>query len=187
MKVTKRDIADISLVWIAFHFIPYLFNYAIYALVYLFQPAPQNTLFMTAANSKWFQFFGYLGQFCVMSAFFWFLLFKRDIVLNRLFPGSEDKALELSGDYTEKLTDYSFWITIFGLFTAIYSGIKSLSGIPRCIETGKGIDVFFINVWHNESVNILAFVLAVVVIWKAKSIASMLNRTKTIDAAKTNQ
>ena len=89
-------------------------------------------------------------------------------------------------DSTEKLTDYSFWITIFGLFTAIYSGIKSLSGIPRCIETDKSIGVFFINVWHNESVNILAFALAVVVIWKAKSIASMLNRTKTIDVVKTN-
>lgn len=186
MKVTKRDIADISLVWIAFHFVPYLFNYAIYTLVYLCQPNPPDTLFITTSSSKWFQVFVSFGQFCVIAAFFWFLLFKRNIVLNLLFPGSEDKTLELSGDSTEKLTDYSFWITIFGLFTAIYSGIKCLSGIPKCIETDKGIGAFFINVWRYESVNILAFVLAIVVIWKAESIASMLNRTKTIDAEKTN-
>ena len=185
MKVTKRDIADISLVWIAFSFIPYLFNYAIYALVHLCLPDRTNALFMTAAQSKWFQFFASVGQFCIMAAFFWFLLFKRNLVLNRLFPGSEDKALEVSGDSTEKLTDYSFWITIFGLFTAIGSGIKCLSGVLRCID--KSIGVFFQNVWQYESVDILAFVLAVVVIWKAKSIASMLNRTKTIDVAKTNQ
>ena len=176
MKVTKRDIADISMVWIAFHFIPYLFNYAIYALVYLFLPEPSNALFRTAAQTKWFSFFAYIGQFGIMAAFFWFLLFKRNLVLNRLFPGSEYKTLELSGDSTEKLTDYSFWIIIFGLFTAIGSGIKCLSGIPRCID--KSIGVFFQNVWHNESVDILALVLAVLVIWKAKSISSMLNRTK---------
>lgn len=185
MKVTKRDIADISLVWIAFRFIPYLFNYAIAAIVHLCLPDRTNALFMTAAQSKWFQFLGSVGQFCIMAAFFWFLLFKRNLVLNLLFPGSEDKALELSGDSTEKLTDYSFWIIIFGLFTAIGSGIKCLSGIPRCMD--KSIGVFFQNVWQYESVNILAFALAVVVIWKAKSIASMLNRTKTIDVAKTNQ
>ena len=185
MKVTKRDIADVSLVWIAFHFIPYLFNYAIYALVYLWQPDRPDSLFTTAANSKWFQFFSYFGQFCVMAIFFWFLLFKRNLILNLLFPGSEDKALELSGDSAEKLTDYSFWITLFGLFTAIHSGIKFLSEIPRCID--KSIGVFFQNIWQNESVDIIAFVLAVVVILKAKNIASMLNRTKTIDVVKTNQ
>ena len=185
MKVTKRDIADISLVWIAFHFIPYLFNYAIVALVHLCRPEPSNTLFTTEASR--FQFFAAIGQFGVMAAFFWFLLFKRNLILNRLFPGSEDKALELSGDSTEKLTDYSFWIIIFGLFTAIGSGIKFISGIPRCIETNKGIGAFYQNLWHYQSENIFAFALAAFIIWKAKSIASMLNRTKTIDSAKTNQ
>ncbi len=32
MNITKRDIADISLVGIAFHFVPYLFGYAIQAI-----------------------------------------------------------------------------------------------------------------------------------------------------------
>lgn len=185
MKVTKRDIADISLVWIAFRFIPYLFNYVVYAIVSLSLLEPSNTLFTTEASR--FQFIAAVGQFCVMAAFFWFLLFKRNLILNRLFPGSEDKALELSGDSTEKLTDYSFWIIIFGLSTAIGSGIKCISGIPRCIETNKGIGVFYQNVWQNQSENIFALALAVVVIWKAKSIASMLNHINTINVAKTNQ
>ncbi len=171
MKVTKRDIADVSLVWLAFHFIPYVFNYAVYAIVYLFQSRQANT-FATEANSFWFQFLVGVGQFGVMAAFFWFLLFKRNLILNLLFPGSEDKTLELPGDSTEKLTDYSFWITIFGLFTAVNSGIKCLSGIPRCMD--RNIGEFFQKVWNNESVNILALALAVVVIWKAKSIASMI-------------
>ena len=176
MNMTKRDIADISLVWIAFHFVPYLFNYAIYTLVYLFQPDPSDGIFMTgAANSKWFQFFNSFGVFCIMAAFFWFLLFKRNLILNRLFPGSEDKALELSGDSTEKLTDYSFWITIFGLFTAIHSGIKFLAGIPGS-AINRGIVVFFQKVWQNESMNIIAFALAVIVIWKAQKIAKLLKR-----------
>ena len=187
MKVTKRDIADISLVWIAFHFIPYLFNYAIYALVYLFQPESPNSIFSTTASGKWFQSFVGVGQFGVTAAFFWFLLFKRNLVLNLLFPGSEDKALELSGDSTEKLTDYSFWITIFGLFTTINSGIKCISGIPRCLDTNKGIEAFFQNLWQYESQDIFALALGITVIWKAKSIASILNRINTIDNAKTNQ
>jgi hypothetical protein len=185
MKVTKRDIADISLVWLAFRFIPYLFNYVVSVLVSFSLLEPSNTLFTTEASR--FQFIAAIGEFGVMAAFFWFLLFKRNLILNRLFPDSEDKALELSGDSAEKLTDYSFWITIFGLFTAIGSGIKCISGIPRCLETNKGVDAFFQKVWQYESPNIFAFALAVVVIWKAKSIASMLNRTKTIDSAKTNQ
>ena len=184
MKVTKRDIADISLVWIAFHFIPYLFNYAIYALVHLVQPKPPDSLFTHPAESKWFGFFSSIGQFCVVAAFFWFLLFKRHIILNRLFPDSETKTLDLHDDSAVKLTDYSFWITIFGLFTAIQSGIKFISGTLRCID--KSIGEFFQNMWKYNSMNILAVVLAVVVIWKANSIATMLNHMKTQNVTDSN-
>ena len=176
MKVTKRDIADISLVWIAFSFVPYLFNYAIYALVHLCLPDPPDTLFMTAANSKWFQFFASVGQFCVMAAFFWFLLFKRNLVLNRLFPGSEDKALELSGDSTEKLTDYSFWITIFGLFTGIHSGIQLISNFFRVLSTSNNSMGYFQYVWSYCGLHIISVILSVLVIWKANEIASFLSR-----------
>lgn len=186
MKVTKRDIADISLVWIAFHFIPYLFNYAIHALFSLFKPAPPASVFTYPIENKWFQLSISLGQFCVMAAFFWFLLFKRHIILNRLFPDSETKTLDLHDDSAVKLTDYSFWITIFGLFTAIQSGIKFISGTLRCIDTDKRIGVFFQNMWKYNSMHILAVVLAVAVIWKANSIATMLNHTKTQNVTDSN-
>ena len=184
MKVTKRDIADISLVWIAFHFIPYLFNYAIHALFYLFKPAPPASVLTYPIENKWYQFSSFLGQFCVMAAFFWFLLFKRHIILNRLFPDSETKTLDLHHDSAVKLTDYSFWITIFGLFTAIQSGIKFISDTLRCID--KSIGEFFQNMWKYNSMHILAVVLAVVVIWKAKSIATILNHTKTQNVTDSN-
>ena len=189
MKVTKRDIADISLVWIAFNFIPYLFNYAIYALFFLFflfKPSPSASVFTSPAENKWFQLSSSLGQFCIMAAFFWFLLFKRHIILNRLFPDSETKTLDLHDDSAVKLTDYSFWITIFCLFTAIQSGIKFISGTLRCIDTDKSIGEFFQNMWKYNSMHILAVVLAVVVIWKANSFSSMLCRKNKRNARISN-
>jgi len=178
MTITKRDISDISLVWIAFRFIPYLFNYVVQAVLEVLRPDPYVGLPMAVDSgySKVYFVLIPVGELFVMAAFFWFLLFKRNLVLNRLFPGSEDKALELSGDSTEKLTDYSFWITIFGLFTGIHSGIQLISNFFRVLSTSNNSMGYFQYVWSYCGLHIISVILSVLVIWKANEIASFLSR-----------
>ena len=174
MKVTKRDIADISLVWIALSFIPYLFNYAISTLVSLCLYEPSNTLFSTPASM--FQLFVGFGQLCIMFAFFWILLFKRNLILNLLFPGSEDKALELSGDY-------SFWIKIFGLYIGLHSGIQLISNLFRLAGISRGGQSYFTFIWSHCGTYIITFIFSVLVIWKAQVIAKYL---KCLDSKNKN-
>lgn len=181
MKVTKRDIADISLVWIALYFVPYLFNYAVQAVFVIFEVLRLNSftdLSMAGSPgySRFYAVFFAVGQFCVMAAFFWFLLFKRNYILNRLFPGSEQNTLELSDDMPVKLADYSFWITIFGLFTSIQSGVKLVSGLLRAIDTSKTIGMNIANIGKYNIPEIIAVILSVLVIWKAGTISKLLNR-----------
>jgi len=113
-----------------------------------------------------------------MAAFFWFLLFKRHIVLNRLFPGSDEKTLELPDHSVTQLTDYSFWVTLFGLFTGIQSGIKLVSGLLRWVNTSQAIGMYFQNILKYHGADILAVIVSVLVIWKANKIADMLRSTK---------
>jgi hypothetical protein len=183
MNITKRDIADISLVVIALHFVSYLFHlaiYAIYAICEFLRPEAEGVpgYSVTTMFGKGSSVFVSVGQFCVMAAFFWLLLFKRHIVLDRLFPGSDEKTLELPDHSVTQLTDYSFWITLFGLFTGIHAGIKLLSGLLRWVNTSQAIGVYFQNIWKYHGTDILSVIVSVVVIWKAKRIADMLRRTK---------
>ena len=183
MKITKRDIADISLVCIALHFVPYLFRYAIYAIYAICEflrpeaEVPGYQTFTSGLGKGSSVFIG-MGQFCVMAAFFWFLLFKRHIVLNRLFPGSDEKTLELPDHSVTQLTDYSFWITIFGLFTGIHSGIKLVSGLLKWVNTNQAIGMYFQNIWKHHGTDILSVIVSVLVIWKANRIADMLRSSK---------
>jgi hypothetical protein len=186
MSITKRDIADISLVGIALHYVPYLFSYAMHAISAICEflrpeaevvPSYQGFTY-TTVFPRGPSVFLCVGEFCVMAAFFWFLLFKRHIVLNRLFPGSDEKSLELPDHSVTQLTDYSFWVTLFGLFTGIHSGIKLVPGLLRWVNTSQGIGVYFQTIWKYHGTDILSVIVAVLVIWKANRIADMLRSTK---------
>ncbi len=179
MNITKRDIADISLVWIAFHFVPYLFNYAIYAIYSIYEflrpeaETPGSQMF-TGGFGNGSSVFISVGQFFVMAAFFWLLLFKREIILNRLFPNSNEKTLALSDHSVTRLTDYSFWITICGLFIGIHSGIKLISGLFRVISTNNKSVSYFEFIWPHCGPHMVSVVLSVLLIWKANDIAKLL-------------
>ncbi len=176
MNITKRDIADISLVWIAFRFIPYLSNYAVEAVVEVLRPDPYAGIPMAAGPgySKVYYVLIAVGRFCVMAAFFWFLLFKRSIVLDRLFPRSDEKTLELPDHSAARLTDYSFWIIIFGLFAGIHSGILLISNFFSALTSSKGSMGYFQFVWTYGGQYIISVIISVLVIWKANEIASFL-------------
>ncbi len=181
MNITKRDIADISLVWIAFYFLPYLFNYAIhaiYAICEFLRPeaeVPGSPIAISGFSKGPSVFIG-VGQFSVMAAFLWFLLFKRKMVLDRLFPRSDEKTLELPGHSVARLTDYSFWITIFGLFTGIHSGIQLISNFFRVISTSNNSMSYFQYFWSYCGLHVVSVILSVLVIWKANEIANFLSR-----------
>ena len=186
MNIIKRDIAVISLVGIALHYVPYLFSYAMHAIYAICQflrpeaegvPSYQGFTVTTVFPRGPSVFIG-VGEFCVMAAFFWFLLFKRHIVLNRLFPDSDEKTLELSDHSVTQLTDYSFWVTLFGLFTGIQSGIKLVSGLLRWVTTSQKMGMYFQNILKYHGADILSVIVSVLVIWKANRIAEMLKSKK---------
>ena len=191
MNITKRDLADISLVCIAFHFVPYLFNYTVYALYTLYDflrpeaESPPGTQTITTGFDRGSSVVISTGQLCVMAVFFWFLLFKREMVLNRLFPNSEEKTLALSDQTVERLTDYSFWIVICGLFTGIHAGVELISSLFRVIGRNNFMS-FFEFVWINWGQHIMSVVLSILIIWKANGIAKFIRRIGNKGVADSN-
>jgi len=186
MNITKRDIADISLVWIALHFVPWLLNHAVYAIYTICEffrqtamaPVSQisRQVFSTGFGKGSSVFIG-VGQFCVLAAFFWFLLFKREYVLNCLFPNSDQKTLALSPDSAMRLTEYSFWITLFGLFTGIHAGINLISNLTRALGVHNNSMGHFAYFWSLCGLHIVSVILSALVLWKAEKIAEFFDRS----------
>ncbi len=186
MNITKRDIADISLVWIALRFVPWLLNHAVYAIYAVCEflrptaeaPGPQGFSQVTiGVFDNGLSVFKTVGQFCILAAFFWFLLFKRDKVLNWLFPNSDQKTLALSDDSVLRLTEYSFWITLFGLFTGIQAGVNLISNLTRAFGPHNNSTGDFAFFWSLCGLHILSVILAALILWKAETIAAFLKRS----------
>jgi hypothetical protein len=186
MNITKRDIADISLVWIALHFVPWLLNHAVYAIYAVCEflrptaeaPGPQGfSQVNIGVFSNGLSVFNIVGQFCVLAAFFWFLLFKREYILDRLFPNSDEKTLALSPDSAMRLTEYSFWITLFGLFTGIHAGINLISNLTRVLGGHNNSMGHFAWFWSLCGLHIVSVILSALVLWKAEKIADFFDRS----------
>jgi uncharacterized membrane protein len=167
--MTKRDIADIVLVWMAVSFILVLLT-SILTLGSIIGMPDEQSKFMTTSVALVFQVLHLLA----VAFLIYILLFKRNLVLNIVFPDAEGKEVSVSDGLTA-LTSYVFWIRLLGIFTLLSSGIGFFADLVSGLAMNRQfvIDSF----WKVKTFpHIVSAILAFVVIWKADWIANRLER-----------
>ena len=171
-NITKRDIADISLVWISLCLVPYLFNFVAVAI---YEIASADNIYGEGSIKVLYVLVSFL-RIALTFAILWFTVYKRSFLLDILFPDAQEKNFELSKDSAVTLTDYSFWIKIFGLYIGLRSGIQLISNLFRVFGIKPSGQSYFTFVWSYCGTYIITFILSVFVIWKAREIAKYLKR-----------
>jgi hypothetical protein len=169
MNMTKRDIADIVLVWMAISFILALLT-SILTLGAILGIPDEQSKFMTTSVAIVFQVLHLL----VVAFLIYILLFKRNFVLNIVFPDAKGKELSISEGLTA-LASYKFWIRLLGIFTLLSSGIAFFADLV----SGFGVNRQFVidSFWKVKTFpHIVSAILAFIVIWKADWIANRLER-----------
>ena len=170
MNMTKRDIADIVLVCMAVYLILTLLT-SILTLGSIIVMHDEISKFMTTSVAVIFQVLHLL----VVAFLIYILLFKRNFVLNIVFPDAEVKELSVSEGLTG-LTSYVFWIRLLGIFILLSSGIGFFADLASgfAMHRQSVIDSF----WKAQTLfpHIVSTILAFIAIWKADWIASRLER-----------
>jgi len=181
MHITKRDIADIVLVWMAVSFILVLLT-SILTLGLLIGMPDEQSKNITGPVAVLFQVLHLLA----VAFLTYILLFKRNLVLDKVFPDAAGKDVPIS-DGLSALTSYAFWVRLLGIFTLLSSGIAFVADLVTGLGMNRQfvVDSFWLIKTGPEMVS--AF-LAFLVIWKADWIATRLehlgssNRSNAGDA-----
>jgi hypothetical protein len=116
MNMTKRDIADIVLVWMAVSFILALLT-SIVTLGSIIGMPEEQTKWMTRSVAVAFQ----IAHLLVLLFLNYLLLFKRPLILDLVFPDGNQKEVDVPVGLAV-LTSYAFWIRLLGIFTFLGSG-----------------------------------------------------------------
>lgn len=171
MNMTKRDVADIVLVWLGISFLVSLVR-GIIGLWAFFLTSFQYDSYMDRASAGFLQ----LLQVGFLLGMIYMLLFKRHKVLALLFRGEPDKTVDLPPGLAY-LATYAFWIRIFGLYICLSSAVTFLSHLASGISLREGI----INhgfTSGNSGSSLFAAILGAVVIWQADWIAQKVEELK---------
>ncbi len=178
--MTKRDVADIILVWLALRFIIIFAGQMVTMGTLLFAQEGPYGKFTNKALAVPLQ----LLYVIVLLVGAWILLFKRKYILDRLFPDSDAKTLKLSAE-AHLLTDYSFWIKLLGLWIAISSLITFISkGVIRMGFRREYVPDRFS--WIENGHYLVATILALLVIWQSKQIAAWVEKIGSPKQMQTN-
>ena len=171
MKMTKRDVADITLVWMAVAFVM-AFVQALITIGSIIGMTDDAMQFTDRGTAITFQAIALL----VLGFVNYMLIFKRGILLSIVFPRAEDKELSVPEGLTV-LTSYGFWIRLLGIFTLLQSGTKFLGRLSMDIAANKQFvsKTFWM---HSSGALFISTMLAGLVIWKADWIASKVGATK---------
>ena len=82
-----------------------------------------------------------------------------------------------------RLTEYSFWITLFGLFTGIHAGINLISNLTRALGVHNNSMGHFAYFWSLCGLHIVSVILSALVLWKAEKIAEFFDRSDKYGSA----
>jgi hypothetical protein len=180
MNMTKRDIADIALVWVALSFFLTL-------LASLVQLGGHIYIGMTDDANKYtdkasFAVFQTLHTLALLLLNYVFL-FKRSLILSLVFPDGREKEVAIPSGLTV-LTTYAFWIRLLGIFTFLSSGILVVARLTTdvaLIRTDVAIKNEFVEkswmYWmYNGGTELVSTVLAAIVIWKADWLAKIIGK-----------
>lgn len=165
--MTKRDAADIALVWIGLKvFLQSLSILSITIGRLCSSDAPNTTWDSPVA---W-----YSMQTVFILVLSFILLFKRRCVLNLLFPLASQTEMTIS-DGCAALTKLSFWIRLLGTFTLIQAAIKLISSLVQYLpakHTTLGVGF----IWTTVTTSLVTIPLALLVVWQADRIAALMNK-----------
>jgi len=172
MSMTKRDIADIVLVWMAVSFVLALLKsiLTLGAFLGMTDEAMQYTAKTTAVT---FQVIHLL--FLVFLNYF--LLFKRSLVLSIVFPDGREKELSMPAGLAA-LASYSFWVRLFGISIFLTSSIAFLGRLVTDLASNRRLVGDPIWIMQSGS-QLVSAILAVLVIWKADWIAEKLEKKES--------
>ncbi len=179
MKMTKRDIADIVLVWMGLSlFLALLASFV--TLGTIIGMPDEHSQFMSKSVATTFQ----IITLVVLIGVNYVIFFKRSVVLNLVFPNSEEKDASVP-ESLSALGSYAFWIRLLGIYTFLTSGTKFFSQIVTELAAKRQFEIGAF--WMIKSgTQLVSALLALLIIWKADWIASKLERlkpsNKTIDS-----
>ena|ERR1035437_6619603 len=168
MQVTKRDIADIVLVWILSSVL----------LSLLMGIAMLASYMGTARGPTEFthqvMVFGFAAlQVFVLLLLGYVLLFKRAAILSFLFPDAQEKEIAVPAGL-EVLASYAFWIRLFGIFEFLSLGVQFIGHLA----TSAAMEWPFLESRSliRTGPELVGVILAAAIIWKADWIAEKLQK-----------
>jgi hypothetical protein len=168
MQMTKRDVADIVLVWMVFHFVMQflmsLIRVGMYFIPYGLMPHGDEAIAIVLE----------VLYFFVLLLLIYVLLFKRTQILSLVFPDADVKQISVSSEL-HALTSYAFWIRLFGIYLLLTHGISFLSNLATNAAFYPHVDEA--RYWiKGAGSGLISAVLAALVVWKADWIAEKLGK-----------
>ncbi|MCA1808070.1 MAG: hypothetical protein ABR497_01535 [Kiritimatiellia bacterium] len=169
MNITKRDIADIVLLWMALSFLLALLTSLVTLGAYIGMTDEVNK-YTDRATAVIFQ----LLHVAALLLLNYVILFKRSFILSLVVPVGSDNHVDIPPGLTV-LASYAFWIRLLGIFTFLSSGIGFVSRLAADFAVKR--EFIARSFWmYNTGAQLVSTVLAGVVIWKADWIAQKIER-----------
>jgi len=170
MTITKRDIADIVLVWMALQFILALLT----GIAVLGTIANARAPFYSVAAVV-----SRLANLLILLVLSYVLLFRRALILDRIFPNAEQKQVSIPNDMTV-IASYAFWIRLIGIFTFLTSLTGCFSRLLMALANKQELQEMSFSEFPMKMMQsgeqLLAAILALGIIWKADWIAAKLEK-----------
>jgi len=165
--MTKRDTADIAIVWMGLSFLLSFLSSIAFFLARVFTDETPNFVWGAPLALTLF-------QIVVMFLMTFVLLFKRRCVLDLLFPLAGQTEMAVS-DGCAALTELAFWIRLFGTFTLIEAVIKLVANLAQYFPAKHStLGVGF--VWTTVTPSLMTIPLALLAVWQADRIAALMNK-----------
>lgn len=174
MQMTKRDIADIVLVWILASVLLRLLT----SMAVLAGSLCETSGQLSPVNLG--LFLGFEGLYILLLLLLnYVLLFKRVTILSFLFPDAHAKEVAIPAGL-EALASFAFWIRLFGIVELLSRGISLVGQMGTCAVFAARMrdDVTFVSQLMPTMTipNLVGIVVSAAIIWKADWLAEKLTR-----------
>lgn len=174
MQMTKRDIADIALVWILASVLISLLTQMAMLASYLGAKVALSHLVDLA------EFLGFEGLLLIVLLLLsYVLLFRRAMVLSFLFPNAQEKEIAIPTGL-ESLASFAFWVRLFGTFEFLSYGIQLVGRFAMAAavatDSSDGWQLSSPCVVNAIVLPLTGLIVSAAIIWKADWLAEKLTR-----------
>ena len=171
MQMTKRDIADIVLVWMVFSTLFHFLMGIAQFLALVVAPGLRESTQLMAIT-------GFEALYVLIVLLLCYIvLFKRAAILSFLFPDAREKELSIPFGM-DSLASYAFWLRLFSIYICVSSGTSFFGHLVAGAAVGGqfGAERFLIR---TSMPTLVSAVLAGLIVWKADWIAEKLQKIGT--------